>query len=308
MSKRLNLKRARQHRPAQPAHTAAGRDILGAWGWFERIVLLATFASILLASVAFWIDYRDRIEARRVNAATLAEIAASQITRRDEAIARAWSILTTPATGNSGKREAMEYLASQGVSLRGVDLSCERMGGHWIDRYGVVECQGAVDLTGLRLSAPGDGPSDLSSANLAGADLTSARFPLGSELSNADLSHSHLMGAQLSGTALSGSNLRNADLVGTHLVETYLVGANLSRAAFYGADLTGAFLSNAQISQTHFDENTTILSSVAFDRVWAWADQPPDFLPDGVDLRLCRFVEDSHDRDQRPDPCLPPLN
>lgn len=46
--------------------------------------------------------------------------------QREESIVRAWSVLTTPAQGNSGKGRAMSYLASLNISLDGLDLSCRR--------------------------------------------------------------------------------------------------------------------------------------------------------------------------------------
>ena len=310
MSKRLNLKRARQHRPARPAHTAAGRDILGAWGWFERIVLLATFASILLASVAFWIDYRDRIEARRVNAATLAEIAASQITRRDEAIARAWTTLTTAAPGNSGKREALEFLAEQGVSLTGLNLSCERMGGDWRNEP-VRRCSSPVFLMNLSFERALPSHVDLTEANLSGANLVGAIMDgvnlRGARVESAELWMATLSNAYLGGAVFDGSNLNEAVLRGSVLWSVRFRQASLRDADLRDTALGGADFSNANLSGSDF-RGARGVEGIVTSGAWAWEDQKPVGLPDNILLTLCRFDPSRHGRFTRPNPCLPPLN
>ena len=57
------------------------------------------------------IEFADR-EAERENA-------------RLDRIERAWNRVLRPAGGNTGKGEAVSYLINQGVSLEGLDLSCE---------------------------------------------------------------------------------------------------------------------------------------------------------------------------------------
>ncbi|MCP5036747.1 MAG: ABC transporter permease, partial [Rhodobacteraceae bacterium] len=151
--------------PRRHAHTASGREVLGFWGWFERVVLFITFASIALGAWAFWIDYGDRVQARLVNKktleayveqtginqATLSEIAEARADREADAITRAWTLITTPAPGNSGKGSALEYLNGLGIPLTGIDLSCETIGGGWdetADRQGesVVVLDHATNL------------------------------------------------------------------------------------------------------------------------------------------------------------------
>jgi hypothetical protein len=60
--------------------------------------------------------------------------AAKAIILQKEAIEKqeiigAWQLLTTKASGNSGKKEAIEFLASKGAHLSGIDLSTETHGG-----------------------------------------------------------------------------------------------------------------------------------------------------------------------------------
>ncbi len=63
------------------------------------------------------------------------------------------------------------------------------------------------------------------------------------DLSGADLSQAHLIGA----------DLRNANLQGTNLVEANLEGADLTGANLQGADLTQSFLTNAVLTNANFD-------------------------------------------------------
>ena len=49
----------------------------------------------------------------------------------EERTARAWQLLTTPAPGNSGKGEALEYLNSRGLSLESIDLTPPILAEQW---------------------------------------------------------------------------------------------------------------------------------------------------------------------------------
>lgn len=355
MHKSLSLRqfyrrRARAKKPLpapRHAHTAGGRNISGLWEWFERIVLMATLVSIGLGTWAFLIDYEDRKQARAVNAATLEEIKASQIARElerkvnaatlaeieegrkaraDEAIARAWSLLTTPATGNSGKREALEYLAAQGVSLTGVDLSCAKMGGGWDAEK--KTCETRVDLAGLTLKAPAGQGVDLNGAHLEGAELWGAHLEgaelLGAHLEGAWLEGAHLQGAmlwrahleearlwrahleeaELEGAHLHGAELWHARLERAWLEGAHLEGADLWRAHLEGAGLEGAHLAGAHLSAAIFTD-AKYLDTADFTNAWAWADKPPIGLPASIPVTLCVYQEDMN-RFTRPDPCIPP--
>ena len=56
---------------------------------FEPWGILFAVLGLAISIVAFWLDHEDRVEARTVNA---------------------WNLLTTQASGNSGKIAALEYL------------------------------------------------------------------------------------------------------------------------------------------------------------------------------------------------------
>ncbi len=286
------------------------------WTKLEHALLLATFASIVLGVAAFWIDYSDR---------------------KAEARTRAWSLITTPATGNSGKGPALEYLNDQGVPLQGINLSCARMGGGWNAEE--LTCETPAYLQGVELQK-----ASLRGAQLQGANLYRAQLP------EANLSYAHLQGAMLWEAQLQGANLGKAQLQsakflrahlqranlkeaqlqraflleaqlqGANLREAQLQGASLWSAQLQGADLgdaqlQGAYLGSAQfggahlsraaftdaegLDHTHFRDPETGLSA------WAWADRPPIGL-EGIEIELCVYDENIHDRFKRPAPCIPP--
>jgi len=259
----LNLRQSRRRAGRNPARTASGRGIAGLWDWAERLVLMATFVSIIFG---VWV-YREERQ-----------------TRREEAINRAWSLLTTPATGNSGKRAALEYLAGQGVSLRGIDLSCARMGGGWDAE--ALSCRAPVDLTGLRLRGPnGEGVdlrlSRLDGVDLTGADLEDAQMG-GAGLAGATLSGARLRGAQMIGVQAPGARLDGADLRAAVLSLGKLRGADLDGADLGAAVLISADLTGAHVSDTNFGAATLTYSDLP--ALWAMADRPPKGLAGPVTL------------------------
>ena len=80
--------------------------------------ILATVVGLVVASWGLWEQVRNSRD--------------DALARSDDALARNWTLVTTPASGNSGKVQALEYLASKGKALDGIDLSCKTMRG--IDR------------------------------------------------------------------------------------------------------------------------------------------------------------------------------
>jgi uncharacterized protein YjbI with pentapeptide repeats len=81
----------------------------------------------------------------------------------------------------------------------------------------------------------------------------------GVNLSEVDLSDSHLGGAyleeaNLAGAELLGANLRGTHLKGAKLNEAYLSNVNLNEADLSGADLTGTGLAFADLTNANLDE------------------------------------------------------
>ena len=183
--------------------------------WFEPWGILLAVIGLALSLVAFTVDYLDRVEERTV---------------------RAWQLLTTKAPGNSGKKEALEYLNKREGFFCG-DNDC------------LVTLKDPTRLIGIDLSVT----EGQSGAYLAGADLSTAVMTR-ANLSWANLHEADLSGAELPGAFLSSANLRRADLSGAFLYEVdlskaYLPEADLRRANLFGADLRGAYLNNAHLSE-----------------------------------------------------------
>ncbi|WP_238368873.1 pentapeptide repeat-containing protein [Heliomarina baculiformis] len=192
-------------------------------------------------------------EARVVNAETLEEI-------ENASIARAWQLLTTKSSGNSGKIEALEFLVERDVPLAGIDLSCDVMGGNWFpetDSFGPpglgfdrdpksglsycerptylegVDLRGAIlrsaNLSGVNLARSDLREVDFSNANLEGAILTE------SILDNSILEKANLKSAQLDYTSLAGINMRRVDASGATFANSQIRNADLFEAVFVGA-------------------------------------------------------------------------
>ncbi len=146
--------------------------------WLEKLAVLAT-----VAGIGFGVYSLIAIQEER-------EV------REEERKIWYWTLLTTPAPGNSGKIEALEYLARQGTPLPSIDLSCRAMGGEEPD---TGECERPVYLEKLDLSKKTLGESaNLNGANLGDTNLRDAN------LSNADLSR-----ANFSDTNLSDADFKN---------------------------------------------------------------------------------------------------
>lgn len=230
--------------------------------------------------------------------------------REEERTARAWTLLTNKAPGNSGKIWALEYLNSQSLCLpftnlcikqpeplTGIDLSPQEGSG---STYLVGVNLSGANLRGAKLMGVGlwhanfTGAdlykADLSEANLTEvnlsrvnllwADLTDANL-LWADLSEADLTAANLSMANLSGADLSGADLPLTDLSGADLSGTNLSGAVLSGAVLSGADLSGAVLSGAVLSRTNLRTARGLtqeqIDSACYKAVWG-----PPKLPEGL--------------------------
>ena len=140
---------------------------------------------------------------RQLAKATFDELEESRRERRHESISRAWQRVNTKAPGNSGKVNAIEYLASEGISLVGIDLSCDAMGGAKRTRSLIDDKQ--VDLYYCLL------PTYLRNLRLNGADVSTQDLIV------------------LTKTDFSGADMINADLVSVDLTRSLFKGTDLER-------------------------------------------------------------------------------
>jgi len=89
----------------------------------------------------------------------------------------AWQVLANKASGNSGKKEAIEFLASQGLSLSGIDMSHKTHGGRVYLADLFKDFKGdrsKIDLTDAKFSKAILFDADFSEANLSGANFWAA--------------------------------------------------------------------------------------------------------------------------------------
>ena len=239
-------------------------DWLDAWH-VTRIMNAVSAFAILLAIAAFALD---------------------MVGRTEERIARAWQLVTTPAPGNSGKIQALEYLTSEDwwwpfkrqVPLVGIDLSKRDK-----DDPGVY-------LVNVQLPR-----AELRHANFSGASLTFADLS-GSDASGADFTGIQSYAANFSRAQLDGANLESSDftganLNGAHLEKANLRGAKMEGTTFSGADMSMAILTDTDLSQADL-RNARSLSQAQLDQAWAWRLHPP-WLPDGLTMtRLCSGTDE----------------
>ena len=192
------------------------------WG-----ILFAVLA-LILSLGQVWTDYEDRVNQR---------------------VVRAWASVTTAAPGNSGKREALEYLNSEDGML-----CLERLWGGC-----AVTMKLRTKLVGIDLSV-GKGQSGaflesiiLPNANLAGSNLSKARLSK-ADLSNADLKDVDFTDTDLSEAALVEANLSGSNLIQADLIDADLTKADLSHAFVYNSDLSGTKLTGTNLTGATFKE------------------------------------------------------
>lgn len=174
--------------------------------WIIKVGFL-TFLShiaVLLTIASFFFEMADREESR---------------------LLEAWQVVTTKASGNSGKIRALEYLHENGESLVGIDLAHEEH----------LAPDGNIRV----------GPY-LNRLKLVGADVSRARFT-GGIMVDADLRNSAFWGSDFTGVLLEGSDFSNANMQQAQFMSAGLKGVN-----FYKTDLRGAKeLTCLQLSETH---------------------------------------------------------
>ncbi len=196
----------------------------------EPYGVLVAATGLLIASFAFLLDLNDRTEERTV---------------------RAWQVVTTPACGNSGKREALEYLNSGKYE--------------WWPDWVHWPFKKRTELIGLNLSRDPMCSTDtyLQRVNLYRAKLDQARLS-SVDLSSAILTEASMVKVNLTGASLSEASLLRASMVRANLTEvnmqrTKLIAADLSRANLYlsngfGAELSRAILVRVNLGRARFTE------------------------------------------------------
>lgn len=180
------------------------RLIKQVWEKKAKVLSFLSSLAVLLAIFSFFCEMEDRKESR---------------------LLAAWQVVTTKASGNSGKIRALEYLHENGESLVGIDLAHEEH----------LAPDGRIRVGAY-----------LNRLELIGADLSRARFA-GAIMVDADLRNSAFWGSDFTGVLLEGSDFSNANMQQAQFMSAGLKGVN-----FYKTDLRGAKeLTCLQLSETH---------------------------------------------------------
>lgn len=184
--------------------------------------------------------------------------------------ARAWSLITQKAAGNSGKIEALEYLNSENIisipnpRSWGLPIGPTAVEGQseppkeWIrlvENFG--PWKGRTPLIGIDLGCDvplenreecRDRGTYLYGVNLSNARLRNSIFN-GAALQSGDFS-----GARVSYASFIGANLHSADFSGAQVSWASFIGATLYGANFHGADAFESKFNHARLREANFSE------------------------------------------------------
>lgn len=260
-------------------------------------------------------------EQTKVNDATLREIEEARNDRLNDAITRAWVLVTTPAGGNSGKVPALEFLASQRIPLIGLNLSCEAMGGvRAVTDGGSPICSSGAYLSGLDLGGANFQKVNLETANLSnanfthsllnhnkfmGANLVSSRI-VNATADSVDFSFASIWNSDLRQTSFIASNFANihgdkARFDRANLTMATFSGARLNYSSFRWANLDQADFSGASLSGADF-RGATGLETANFSRATAIRALRPKGL-EGIPLLYCSYVKNPETNDYEKSDC-----
>ena len=181
--------------------------------------------------------------------------------------ASAWQVLANKASGNSGKKEAIEFLASQGIPLCGIDMSAKTHGGeiNISTKTQVIDMSAKIQIRYVYLDSlfqdfkkEDRSKIDLNSADFSGANLNSAIFDC------------NLHNVNFSSVMLTGGGFANSDLIECNFSNSILYcadfkDARLSLCNFSNSNLGYADFKNARLSEINF-VNTGYLELIVFDK------------------------------------------
>jgi uncharacterized protein YjbI with pentapeptide repeats len=131
-----------------------------------------------------------------------------------------------------------------------------------------TDVQAALTVLGRLPQRPGVPRGDLSSAQVAGAQLNRANLSgawlRGADLSGAQLNQANLSGAWLAVANLSGAQLSGADLSGAQFSGVDLSGAQLERANLSGAELFEANLYGAKLERANLSRAVLLEADLSY--------------------------------------------
>lgn len=194
----------------------------------------------------------------------------------------AWKVLNAIATGDVGKKTALELLYLAEEDLTNIDLSCVTMKGGWNEQE--FTCDKPVQMRNLFVFE-GISKTDLSQVqtdeivlNLSNADFS------GTNLEASQFKNALLYGAVFVGANLESTDFEGATLIDVNFAYANLTNANLSYSSVVHANFTGTTLFETNISGVEFcgegitpSECANGLTQDQIDSSWAWDDRPPTF-------------------------------
>ena len=183
----------------------------------EPAFVVFTVVGVVIATVALWLDLSARHEER---------------------ISRAWQTVSNNSPGNTGKADALGYLASMGQDLRWMHLAPGRTTD---DR--TIDCSYRVfvpelDLRGAQLDNADLSCSDLDSGD---SDTRTAQFD------RASLHNTSWIRTKAERASFRKASLISADFRGARLGNANFKDADLTQVKFAYADLRGAAISGPSI-------------------------------------------------------------
>ena len=186
----------------------------------EPAFVVLTVIGVAVAIFALWLDLSARKEERDA--------------RQEERVSRAWQTMTSTARGNTGKADALKYLAAVGQDLRWMHLAPGSTGNNQM-----VDCRyrafiPGLDLRGVQLDYAHLSCSDLDSGD---ADTGTARFD------QASLNRTFWIRTKAERANFRQASLIAADFRGARLGQADFTEADLTQAKFAYADLRGVSFS-----------------------------------------------------------------
>jgi len=177
---------------------------------------------------------------------------------------QAWQVINMAQgkPGSGGRKDALEDLHKDRVSLFGVDISkafLEKLNlekgdlpranfyGTWLWEANFSE----ANLHDANFAGAFIEDSNLAQAYLADANFTTAKLH-NVNLAGTRLHRANLTGAILGGANLTGAYLTDANLAGARLTDANLVGANLGGANLVGTKLHRANLAGTRLHRANF--------------------------------------------------------
>ena len=206
----------------------------------DKIELANFLVTTLAFGAAIYAIYNQHQESKKAEGNFREQFSLQKEVALKAEIIGAWQVLANKASGNSGKKDAIEFLASQGLSLCGIDMSEETHGGP-------VYLQGLFNGDFKRkYDMQGDIKFDLTGANFSGADLTNAIFVNNNII-------------------LTKVNFSNTTLHGAIFIKTHFDNIDFSKAS-----LSGTLFSNVKFCSVVDFRKSRYFSGNIFEHCYCW--------------------------------------